>query len=493
MRARGVVLRGRPMRCTLAAAVLISAVTIAGAGADEIAPVNRDQAVHHQLPHPDVGGLQPLKLWSTTYHIPLVLRDHGACRFLNTSGNALAEGISIRDWCTASIEGTVAVVRTNCARRLINMAGIGTPEPVDCSPYYSQGVPEGLTKQRWADAVGPFGDGVDGLQLVPFRTIAVDRRTVKYGTVLFVPEAVGAVVPLPGGCTVKHDGYFFAADKGGGVSGNHIDTFQGYASGKHLPYAPGDASRTFAAYVITRPDIVAVLRELHANPPLDPCHEDAGLRACLQAPIIVNGRELDALPHRHVCLIASTVLPHLRGTRQERVRNAARVTWWSLREGTLWLANPHAMTLCASGGSDHCIGRTDTCSAAWQVGMASAQVRNHTDAEVAAQVLALFPHASPTDVLKSALRMADVDPEDAAGRELLESHDVPLRRSWFLRHPVVGMTLQAGVVGARCFDAWNRECGRLGYPEAERFAATRAVVRKSVDDLVRFYDAQLPR
>ena len=70
----------------------------------------------------------------------------------------------------------------------------------------------------------PFGLGVDGYKLIPFRTLAVDPNVIKPGTVLYIPALDG--LRLPSG--EIHDGYFFAHDEGQGITGNRIDVFVGY-------------------------------------------------------------------------------------------------------------------------------------------------------------------------------------------------------------------------------------------------------------------------
>lgn len=70
----------------------------------------------------------------------------------------------------------------------------------------------------------PYGLGDHGYKLIPFRTLAVDPRVIPLGTVLYVPDLVG--VRLPTG--ELHDGYVFAHDTGGGITGDRIDVFVGF-------------------------------------------------------------------------------------------------------------------------------------------------------------------------------------------------------------------------------------------------------------------------
>lgn len=72
----------------------------------------------------------------------------------------------------------------------------------------------------------PWGLGVRGHHLSPFRSIAVDPRFVRIGTRVYVEELDGLRMPgePPLGGYV-HDGCVTAADRGRGIRGNKIDFF----------------------------------------------------------------------------------------------------------------------------------------------------------------------------------------------------------------------------------------------------------------------------
>lgn len=64
--------------------------------------------------------------------------------------------------------------------------------------------------------------------LEPYRTFAVDRTVIPYGTALWIPELDGQAMPgeAPWGGFV-HDGCVIAGDTGGGIVGTHVDWFVG--------------------------------------------------------------------------------------------------------------------------------------------------------------------------------------------------------------------------------------------------------------------------
>jgi 3D (Asp-Asp-Asp) domain-containing protein len=78
-----------------------------------------------------------------------------------------------------------------------------------------------VTQAQW-------GTSGSGKPLQPFRTIAVDPKVVKLGSLLYVPLLEGRLMPgrAPWGGYV-HDGCVVADDTGGHIAGNRIDLFVG--------------------------------------------------------------------------------------------------------------------------------------------------------------------------------------------------------------------------------------------------------------------------
>lgn len=92
----------------------------------------------------------------------------------------------------------------------------------------------------------------------------LDKNKVPYGTALFIPKAKGIEITIAPGVTIKHDGYFFAADTGGAIKGAHIDVFCGATASNCFPsFIASDESQIFAASVVTEAAVVSKLKALH--------------------------------------------------------------------------------------------------------------------------------------------------------------------------------------------------------------------------------------
>lgn len=99
-----------------------------------------------------------------------------------------------------------------------------------------------VTESQW-------GTAGSGRPLQPFRTVAVDPKVVKLGSLLYVPLLEGRTMPgrAPWGGFV-HDGCVVADDTGGGIDGNQLDLFVG-RKGYYLGISGSAGSHAWARHV----------------------------------------------------------------------------------------------------------------------------------------------------------------------------------------------------------------------------------------------------
>ncbi len=217
------------------------------------------------LPKPSSTELsQSIDLWATYYFVPKFNNNPGSNELLDTDGNSLGVSLSDKDWCKAALEGTVNIKDSQGEIKTFNFAGTGDTSQVNCRPFFpSLSTVEKTNKSRFSLSKGKYGDGVNGLKLVPYRSLAVDRNEFPIGTVIFIPAARGVTLTVPDGSTATHDGYFLAADVGGAIKNNHIDVFLGIASVNPFAFVKSDEDETFEAFVIDNASIAKKLKMAH--------------------------------------------------------------------------------------------------------------------------------------------------------------------------------------------------------------------------------------
>ena len=72
----------------------------------------------------------------------------------------------------------------------------------------------------------PWGRGAAGTAILPMRSLAADTSVLPLGTVVYIPELVGAPRSETG--TETTDGCFIVEDRGLKVKGEHVDIFTGH-------------------------------------------------------------------------------------------------------------------------------------------------------------------------------------------------------------------------------------------------------------------------
>jgi 3D (Asp-Asp-Asp) domain-containing protein len=226
--------------------------------------------ISFDFPQPaDAAKEKSLKLWATYYYVYGAKAAGAGVPLLNKNGGELGPKLSVRDFCLAAIEGTVRVAGADGGGATYNFASRGGTSQCDCAPFASSlkpAVKAALGKTRWEVAKGPFGTGVQNMLLVPYRSIAVDKGHIPYGSVVYIPQARGQEVTLASGRVAKHDGYFYAADTGGAIKNNHIDVFSGvFTKNPFKNFVKSKETATFDAFLIKDAGVAAALAGLHGK------------------------------------------------------------------------------------------------------------------------------------------------------------------------------------------------------------------------------------
>jgi 3D (Asp-Asp-Asp) domain-containing protein len=213
---------------------------------------------------PDLGDSQDI--WGTYYYSHFALEAPDGIPIHNPADEAIGPAVSRKDWCLAAMEGTIVVKDSQGQLSTFNYAGRGPSSEASCRdvfPNLNAAILAGTEHSRWREAKGPFGDGAADFVLVPYRSLAVDRTAISLGTALYIAEARGCQITLPDGSQATHDGYFFAADVGGAIKGNHCDFFLGTTSKNPFPFVTSARQDAFAAATVTNAAVGAYLKGLH--------------------------------------------------------------------------------------------------------------------------------------------------------------------------------------------------------------------------------------
>lgn len=220
------------------------------------------------LPQPNTDSLTKHSLWATQYYIHS-FTSGGKIPLLNKNLDSTGFFADTCDFCTASLEGTAFVQDSLGNVTVFNYDGVAATSQVDCRKCKrfanTKLATDAWGKVVWRKTEG-YGDGVLNYRLVPFRTVAVDKTKIAYGTILFIPKARGMEIELPDGKKVIHDGYFFAGDTGGAIKKNHIDVFTGVFEGnpfKEIIYST--PKYTFDAYVVSDTIVIDHLTKMHVK------------------------------------------------------------------------------------------------------------------------------------------------------------------------------------------------------------------------------------
>jgi len=219
-----------------------------------------DKFNYEEAPVHELG--EPLLLWATNYHLPQFVDGSGDVPLRDNEGKILGPKLSLQQWCKSALEGSIRIISKNRPPRTYNYDLSNDLFPNDCSAYYKFNL--GKTKFKLAN--GPFGDGVRNFILRPYRTIATDPLIIPTGSVVYIPEARGSIIPVSKTETIIHDGYFFAGDMGGAIKEFHIDVFIGtHDRSTFFPWITHNSTTPFKAFIVKDPHIIEQLTLIHSR------------------------------------------------------------------------------------------------------------------------------------------------------------------------------------------------------------------------------------
>jgi hypothetical protein len=213
---------------------------------------------------------------------------------------------------------------------------------------------------------------------------------------------------------------------------------------------------------------------------------DAAKVAC-----VVHTHTLPALSCQYLHEIAFEIVPLLEGTRDQKLTSAARVAWWSLKEGILSLKNPYVYSNCNFTTGDKTIGPLETCPSgrAWQVGISASQVPGTKLATLEGLATKLYAGSTVAKVLEQAAQKAALD---AATTQKVVASTGTLRNSWLLRAGAIGFANQAPVVTSECVTQSLSWCYGSGWSETKLYAPTKQAALKSIEDIKAIFGRLLP-
>lgn len=227
----------------------------------------QDELLSFQLDAPNIDSLVQKDIWATEYYAH-VTKSRGDVPYLSLEGDTLGLYSDSCDFCTSCLEGTVIIEDAEGKQHVLNYAGRAKDALINCrscSKFSQSSLKvESWGSVRWKRS-SHFGEGVKGYQLVPYRTIAVDPNYIPYGTVLYIPAAVGTAFTDSKGQQYIHDGYFFAGDTGGAIKTNHIDVYTGIDDSYPFAFVKSNSAFQVESYVIDHPELITAFVELHRS------------------------------------------------------------------------------------------------------------------------------------------------------------------------------------------------------------------------------------
>lgn len=211
-----------------------------------------------------------LRCWSgsPTTTPPIYPEQDEGLPLLGADNLRISGGLTRQQWCNVALQGSASLVaRSGQATAYVYLDSRGL-EQANCDAQLgelSENITRATRRIRFTPVAHPYGCGVADYPLIPLRTVAVDQDSIPYGTVLYVPAFRGLSFTLDGE-EYAHDGYVYAADKGGAIQVLHLDFFSGHQRESPFPDVITSSNAfVFEAWPVAAAHEAAVhLRDVHA-------------------------------------------------------------------------------------------------------------------------------------------------------------------------------------------------------------------------------------
>ena len=189
------------------------------------------EAMFIALDEPGLDDLlpDPVTIWGTTYYTPHYEPLEDGIALIGLDDQPISPPLSRKQWCNIALQGSASIASPDGEQHAYVFIDSKGPEQTDCDDYLGNlpdNIKRATRRARFRRIRDAYGCGINNWPLAPFRTIAVDSSFIGYGETLYIPELRGRQFHI-GETEFTHDGYVFAADRGGAVKGNHIDFFSG--------------------------------------------------------------------------------------------------------------------------------------------------------------------------------------------------------------------------------------------------------------------------
>ena len=211
------------------------------------------------------------------------------------------------------------------------------------------------------------------------------------------------------------------------------------------------------------------------------------------APPALNGYQLSAKQSRWVKYIAEEVVPLLPGNANERAAMAARVTWWTLREGVLTegavrvAKNPIGYSNCGDGSGHIDLAVGCSSGVAWQVGLAAVQVPNPTTSEVISKAKSLHSGMSLKEIIAQVSTLAEY-PEGTPQYNAAVNSSGDLQKSLLLRDSATGFYFADIEVRTECLYGPDNRAGYIrGWCLGNSFSRDPGTIVKIIAELTAYY------